>query len=205
MCSAGAHVPARPLASLCLFLRTPMSCHTDQHTTVDSGPMVQRRGSDGAVHCWCGDSAVLYTVSGLHPRASHTQCCHACSSIAHRGLPRTETYHHIPIAGHYRAVQSIVLSTVRHRAATQSITQSIAQSIALQVRLTRASQGIVYVSCRHPGEYRRASPRIAQHYVALKGTPLHTHTHTAFVDVVIERDTTLRQPMACNTTGNDTS
>ena len=103
VCSAGAHVPARLLASLCLFLRTPMSCHTDQHITVDSVPMVQRRGSDGAVQCWCGDSAVLYTVSGLHPRASHTQCCHACSSIAHRGLPRTETYHHIPIAGHYRA------------------------------------------------------------------------------------------------------
>jgi hypothetical protein len=65
VCSAGAHVPARPLASLCLFLRTPMSCHTDQHTTVDSVPMVQRRGSDGAVQCWCGDSAVLYTVSGV--------------------------------------------------------------------------------------------------------------------------------------------
>jgi len=164
--------------------------------------------SDGAVlvQCSVGAVTVLYctqTVSGLHPRASHTQCCHACSSIAHRGLPRTETYHHIPIAGHYRAVQSIVLSTVRHRAATQSITQSIAQSIALQVRLTRASQGIVYVSCRHPGEYRRASPRIAQHYVALQGTPLHTHT--AFVNAVIERDTTLKQPMACDTTGNDTS
>ena len=147
-----------------------MVCHTEQHN---------RRpcAAGAAIMVQCSAGAVLYRVPGSPGHRTPNAVAHALTSHteAHHALRPTITY---LSQGNRRAccrtLQSTVHTTVRHRVATQSI----ARSIAVQVRLIRASQGIVYVSCRHHGEYPRSSPRIAEHYVhvALQGIPLRTHT-----------------------------